>query len=52
VFHAGEGSLHYVTMKSIDDKQVRFQDTRGSGGVRTMDLEEFKKNLIFNITLD
>ena len=52
VFHAGEGQLHYVTMKSITDKQVSFYDTRGSGGVDTMDLDDFKKNFIFNITLD
>lgn len=52
VFHAGEGQLHYVTMKSITDKQVSFYDTRGSGGVVKMDLEDFKKNFIFNITLD
>lgn len=52
VFHAGDGELHYVTMKSIDDKKVSFYDTRGNGGVATMDLEDFKKNFIFNITID
>lgn len=52
VFHAGDGELHYVTMKSINDKKVAFYDTRGSGGVRTMDLADFKKNFLFNITLD
>lgn len=50
VFHAGEGQLHYVTMKSITDKQVSFYDTRGNGGVRTMSLADFKENFIFNIT--
>ncbi len=52
VFHAGEGELHYVTMRSISDTEVSFYDTRGGGGVQKMKLDDFKKNFIFNITLD
>ncbi len=54
LFHAGSGSMHYVTVTKVTGDKVYYQDTAASpkGVVRSKSIADFKSKMLLTLTQD